>query len=122
MVSTTPSVTEKNKRVVRNFVEDVFNRHDLAAADKYMAGAEGFKHYLDEYFLGRPDSHTTIEQIIAEGDKVFALFNTKATNKYTGKRITIKSADLYRVDNGKLVEHWDVVEASEFPNRRISDL
>jgi len=85
MVSgTQPPVTEKNKQVVRDFVEDVFNKHDLAAVDKYMAGAEGLKHYVGEYYLGHPDSHTTIEQIVAKGDKVFVLFNTKAKINYTG--------------------------------------
>ncbi len=120
--STQSSNLEKNKQLVCNFVEDIFNRHDLAAVDKYMAGAEGFKQYLGGFFLSHPDSHTTIDHIIAEGDKVFALFNTTATNKQTGKRIAIKSADLYEIDNGMLVGHWDVVEASAFPNRRISEL
>ena len=62
------STIEKNKQLVRSFAEDVFNRHDLAAVDKYMTGADSFKRYLGEYFAGHPDSHTTIDQIIAEGD------------------------------------------------------
>lgn len=79
--ATQPSIIEKNKQIVRNFAEDVFNRHDLAAVDKYMTGAEDLKRYLGEYFAGHPDSHTTIDQILAEGDKVFALFIATATNK-----------------------------------------
>ncbi len=34
--ATEPSVIEENKQLVRNFAEDVFNRHDLAVVDKYM--------------------------------------------------------------------------------------
>jgi hypothetical protein len=34
-----------------------------------MEGAEGFKEYLGEYFTGHSDSPTTIDQIVAEGDK-----------------------------------------------------
>ncbi|MGH9879273.1 MAG: nuclear transport factor 2 family protein [Nitrososphaerales archaeon] len=116
------SILERNKQIVRNFAEDVLNRHDLAAVDKYIPGAEGLKQYLGEYFAGHPDSSTTIDQIVAEGDKVFVLFIGTATNKQTGKKVTIKSADVYRIVNGMFVEHWDVVEASTFPNRRISEL
>jgi predicted SnoaL-like aldol condensation-catalyzing enzyme len=116
------SIIEQNKQVVRNFVEDVFNKHDLTAIDKYMSHSEGFKQYIGEFFQTHPDSHTTIEHIIGEDDKVFVTFNTTATNKLKDKAVTIKSADLYTISNDKFVEHWDVVEATGFPNRRISEL
>jgi predicted SnoaL-like aldol condensation-catalyzing enzyme len=120
--ATEPSVIEKNKQIVRNFAEDVFNRHDLAAVDKYMTGAEAFKQYLGEYFAGHPDSHTTIDHIVAEGEKVFVLFNATTTSTQTCKKVMIKSADVYKIASDMIVEHWDVVEASTFPNRKISEL
>ena len=102
---------EKNKQLVRNFIEDTLNRHDTAAADKYFGqnpirhnqqvlGTEGFKEIRRRFFQGFPDSHTTIDHIVAEGDKVFVMLTTTATNKQIGKRVTIKSADLYRIG------HW----------------
>jgi predicted SnoaL-like aldol condensation-catalyzing enzyme len=115
---------EKNKQLVRNFIEDVLSRHDIAAADKYFGGQnpirhnqqalgiEGFKEARRRYFQEFPDSHTTIDHIVAEGDKVFVMLTTTATNKRTSSRITIKSADLYRMENGIIAEHWDVVDAS----------
>jgi predicted SnoaL-like aldol condensation-catalyzing enzyme len=97
---------EKNKQLVRNFIEDTLNRHDIATADKYFSGqnpirhnqqvmrTEGFKEHRRTFFEQFPDSHTTTDHIVAEGDKVFVMLTTTATNKQTGKRITIKSADL----------------------------
>jgi predicted SnoaL-like aldol condensation-catalyzing enzyme len=115
---------EKNKQLVHNFIEDTLNRHDIAAADNYLAsqnpirhnqqvmGTEGFKEHRRTFFEQFPDSHTTIDHIVAEGDKVFVMLTTAGTNKQTGKRITIKSADLYRIENDTIAEHWDVVDRS----------
>lgn len=115
---------EKNKQLVHNFIEDTLNRHDIAAADKYLAsqnpirhnqqvmGTEGFKEHRRTFFEQFPDSHTTIDHIVAEGDKVFVMLTTTGTNKQTGKRITIKSADLYRIENDTIAEHWDVLDRS----------
>jgi len=40
------------------------------------------------------------------------MMTTTATDKQTGKRVTLKTADLFRIENGMIVEHWDVVDAS----------
>jgi predicted SnoaL-like aldol condensation-catalyzing enzyme len=115
---------EKNKQLVHNFIEDTLNRHDIAAADKYLAsqnpirhnqqvmGTEGFKEHRRTFFEQFPDSHTTVDHIVTEGDKVFVMLTTTGTNKQTDKRITIKSADLYRIENDTIAEHWDVVDRS----------
>lgn len=93
-------------------------------------GTEGFKETCRRFFQEFPDSRTTIDHIVlAEDDQVFAMLTTTATdqptnqqtNKQTGKRVTIKSADLYRTEDGKIVEHWDVVEATGLPDRKISE-
>jgi predicted SnoaL-like aldol condensation-catalyzing enzyme len=112
------SALEKNKQLVSDFIEDVLIRHDVAAADKSFAqkpikhnteilGTDGFKEARRIFFQEFPDSRTTIENIVAEGDKVFAMLTTAATNKQTGNRISIKSADLYRIENPRIGEHWD---------------
>jgi predicted SnoaL-like aldol condensation-catalyzing enzyme len=115
---------EKNKQLVRNFIEDTLNRHDIAAADKCFSkqnpirhnqqvmGTQDFKDHRRRFFQEFPNSHTTIDHIVAEGDKVFVMLATTATNKQTGKRITIKSADLYRIEKDTIAEHWDVVDKS----------
>lgn len=99
------------------------DRHDVAAADKYFGKdpihnnpritIEGFKQNIGAFFQRFPDSRTAIDHIVAEDDKVFAMLTTTASDKQTGKKATMKSADLYRIENGMIVEHWDVVDASE---------
>jgi predicted SnoaL-like aldol condensation-catalyzing enzyme len=115
---------ENNKQLVRNFINDVLNRHDISAADKYFSrqnpirhnqqvmGTEGFKEHRRTFFEQFPDSHTTIDHILAEDDKVFAMMTGTATDNQTGKRVTMKAADLFRIENGVFVEHWDVVDRS----------
>jgi predicted SnoaL-like aldol condensation-catalyzing enzyme len=106
---------EKNKRLVRNFIEDTLNSHDIATIDKYFSQdpeTEGFKEYRRRFWEQFPDSHTTIDHIIAEDDKVLVMLTTTGTNKQTGNRVTIKSADLYRIENGMIAYHWDVVDRS----------
>jgi predicted SnoaL-like aldol condensation-catalyzing enzyme len=117
MSQTIQPSTEKNKQIIRNFIEDTLNSHDvtLSTADKYFGQGpetEGFKEYRRRFWEQFPDSHTTIDHIIAEDDKVLVMLTTTGTNKQTGNRVTIKSADLYRIENGMVVEHWDVVDRS----------
>ena len=108
-----------NKIFVKSFVEEVFNNHNVSAIEKYLAeqGREGFKHFLSEFFIVFPDIHANIEHIVAENDLVVVFLNFTATHKgeyqgrpSTNKQVTTISADLYRIENEKIVEHWDVVD------------
>jgi predicted ester cyclase len=109
----------KNKALVKTFIEEVFNNHDLSDIEKYLAGEgkEGFKQFLSEFFTAFPDSNTNIEHIIAENDLVVVFLNGTGTHKGqfqgrtpTNKQVNIRSADLYRIENEKIVGHWDVVD------------
>jgi predicted SnoaL-like aldol condensation-catalyzing enzyme len=105
---------EENKQIIRNFIEDILNKHDIAAADRYFAeNPRQFKQFLSGFFQRFPDSHTTIDHILAEDDKVLVMMTGTATDNQTGKRVTIKAADLFRIENGTIAEHWDVVDRSE---------
>ena len=108
-----------NKALVKSFVEEVFNRHDLSSIEKYLAGqgSEGFKQFLSEFFTAFPDIHANIEHVVAENDLVVVFLNFTGTHKgeyqerpSTNKQVTTRSADLYRIENEKIVEHWDVVD------------
>jgi hypothetical protein len=86
---------EKNKQIIRNFIEDTLNRHDIAAADRYFAeNPRQFKQFISGFFQRFPDSHTTIDHILAEDDKVLVMMTGTATDNQTGKQVTIKASDL----------------------------
>ena len=64
-----------------------------------------------------PDWLETVEDIIAEGDKVWVRLNYTGTHKGafmglppTGKKINSKAVDIYRIENGKLAEYWNVTD------------
>jgi predicted ester cyclase len=108
-----------NKALVKSFVEEVFNKHDLSSIEKYLTeqGSEGFKQFLSEFFTAFPDIHANIEHLVAENDLVVVFLNFTGTHKgeyqgrsSTNKQVTTRSADLYRIENEKIVEHWDVVD------------
>ena len=108
-----------NKALVKSFVEEVFNKHDLSSIEKYLTekGSEGFKQFLSEFFTAFPDIHANIEHVVAENDLVVVFLNFTGTHKgeyqerpSTNKQVTTRSADLYRIENEKIVEHWDVVD------------
>ena len=111
---------EENKAIVRRFIE-AYNKlnfaDDLVAPDyvdpdyPQLEGREGLKQLMNMFFKAFPNFHETIEDIIAEGDKVWVLLTYTGTHTGewlglapTGKKITSKAVDIYRIVNGKIVE------------------
>ena len=122
---------EENKETVRRFVEAYNNQdfdllNELLAPDYFdktnQVNAEGLKLLIKMAFAAFPDYHETIEDIIAEGDKVWILVRTntgKHTGEFmeiapTGKNLTTLAVDILRVANGKIVEYQDVVDRLDF--------
>lgn len=99
-----------------------FNEQDLASLDELIASdyidhprqfrrLESYKQHLAMFFKSFPDSHETIEDIIAEGDEVWIRLKGTATHRGeylglapTGKKITWEAFDIWRVVKGKVVE------------------
>lgn len=116
----------ENKELIKSFIEEVFNNHDLTAIDKYLVAnltngsgktTESFKKSLTALFSGFPDLRVSIEHILAENNFVLVFLNFTGTHRAlyeglpaTNKSVKIRSADLYRTENDKIVEHWDVVD------------
>lgn len=119
---------EENKALVRRFVEEVQNQHNLAAIDELLSpdfvdhsassdlpGREGVKRWFAMMFAAFPDMHFTIQQQVAEGDRVatFKTFHGTHEGPFmgippSGKAVQIAVIDILTVANGRLVEHWSV--------------
>jgi len=115
------------KAFVRGHFEDFVNRQDLSAADRNFAhdyrehgsdvppglpdGPEGPKTYLAAAFRRFPDIHVTIEDIIAEGDKVVVRNTWRATDSTTSQKIEFSGIVIWRIVNGKLAERWAYLQA-----------
>jgi len=112
---------EKNKATVRRFVEECNKRNlvaldELLAADYYdpslqVRNLEAYKQLLTVFLNGFPDWRETIEDMIAEGDKVWVRFKGTGTHKGeyrglapTGKKFTETGVLIWRIVDGKIVE------------------
>ena len=119
--------TEVNKASMRRFYEEAFNKKNRAAIDEFIdptqvdhaappgtpGGLEGAKHTVAMYLTAFPDLYFTVEDLIAEGDKVVARLTTRGTQQGvfmgippTGKHVTVTAIDINRLAGGKSVEHW----------------
>ncbi len=115
-----------NKNIVRNY-QDAYNTGDFdALADVVAAdvrtpnivpgmppGLEGAIAVHRTTLLGMPDYLTTIEDLIAEGDKVVARVTMTGTHTGdfwgippTGRRVDLTAIYIVRIADGKIVEHW----------------
>ncbi len=122
---------EENKAIVRSWY-DAFNKRNLPLTYELIApnyvnhtlqlqGLEDVKQSISSLIKGFPDLNTTIEDIIAEGDKVWVRFTDTGTHtgEYlglapTGKKITIRGVDISRLVDGKFVEEWQVSDSLDF--------
>ena len=122
-------LTETNKAVSRRFFEEVFGKGNLAVADEIVdkdhintgpsnppglaPGLEGTKQFITMYRNAFPDLRFTIDEQIAEGDKVVTRWTAYGTNQgemagipATGKSATVTGIVVDRIVNGKIVESW----------------
>ena len=120
--------TQENKAVVQR-LHDALNRKDLAALDDLIAptfvhrnpadpnmppGPAGMRRLYETWLAAFPDGQQTVEDQIAEDDKVVTRWSFRGTHQGelfgmapTGKRVEFTGIFINRVADGKLVEHWD---------------
>ena len=115
---------EENKALVRRFVEEFWNEGKTTAADELMAidavvymptgevvNLDGLKSFAGTFRGSFPDWHSTVEELIAEGDKVAERWTARGTHRGelqgippTGKRVEVPGSVFYRIVGGKIVE------------------
>jgi len=114
-----PVQAEANRQVVLKFYEAGLNRKDADAALKYVGnryvqhnpnaadGLEGFRQFIaflrDKY----PNSHSEIVKSFVDGDHVILHVHAVREPGTRGNAII----DIFKLENGKIVEHWDVTQA-----------
>jgi steroid delta-isomerase-like uncharacterized protein len=126
-------LSETNKTVSRRFFEEVFSKGNLAVADEIIVkdqvnsgpgnppgllpGREGTKQLVTMYRNAFPDVRFTIDEQIAEGDKVVTRWTAHGTHQgelagipATGKSSTVTGIVVDRLVNGKIAESWGIFD------------
>jgi steroid delta-isomerase-like uncharacterized protein len=124
---TQASEVSRNKDIVRRSEAELWSKGNLdVAAELYSAdfvchflvgpdwkGIEGIKQEVQQHRLAFPDWSETVDDIIAEGDRVVIRFTSTGTHRGTfqgiaptGRRVSIREVAIYRLANGKIVEQW----------------
>ena len=120
---------ETNKATIRRIVEEIQNGDNLALIDELAAPTfvnhtpapglspdrEGIKQLLSMFRAAFPDGVMTIEDMIAEGDKVVSRKTYRGTHQGeflgippTGRQVSVGLIDIMRLVDGQVVEHWSV--------------
>ena len=122
---------DRNKSIVREYLEEVWNKKNPGALEKYIApdylrhceamppplqelkGIEGLKQMFSMTMAAFPDWDEQIEILSAEGDKVVYLSRANATQKgpfgpfpASGKSFTLTIIGIHRIAGGKIAETW----------------
>lgn len=119
----------ENKDIVRRCMQ-AFDAHDLDSAMTLVAddfvnhaavpdaqGAKGLRRIFEKLYVAFPDQRTTVQDVLADGDRVVCRVSIEGTNSGplpfpnakvggTGKRFKTEQIHIFRVANGKIVEHW----------------
>jgi len=131
-MSSSTAGLEKNKAIVRRCMEEldkgnwaIFN--ELLTRDYvYHMPGRSFTRDESEQFMRSlraafPDGRVTIEEMIAEGDKVVTRYTSSGTHKgdfmgiaATGKKVVVTGIVITRVDKGKIAEDWEEFDAMGF--------
>lgn len=122
---------EENKALVRSFWDELYLKGNLGVIDQFVApdvidhnplpgqgpGVEGVKQLFALFRQAFPDAQVSVEDIIAEGDKVVIRTSVCATHSGafmgispTGKTVSTSGIEIIRIAGGKMVERWGAAD------------
>jgi steroid delta-isomerase-like uncharacterized protein len=125
-------MSEANKALVRRGIEETVNKGNFSVMDEILStdyvyreptvgekrGRAGFRELITMYRNAFPDVKVTIDEQIAEGDKVVTRWNATGTHRGelfgtapTGKQVRVQGIIVSRIANGKIVEETEVYDA-----------
>ncbi len=110
---------QKNKQLVSAFIDLAFvQKKPEEAAERYLGepyiqhnpnakdGRDAFGTLFASIFKDYPDSEVITKRILAEGDLVMLHIHAKKHPEDLGEAV----AEIFRIENDKIVEHWDIVQ------------
>ena len=118
---------EENKKIIAEFYDAALNQKDFEKASKYLGtrytqhnpvaadGPEGLKAFLAFLKDKFPNNRSEIKRIFADGDYVIVHVHAVREPGTRGNAII----DIFKLENGKVVEHWDVIEP--IPEKAAND-
>ncbi len=124
---------EEIRALVRESVDEIWNKGNLAAIDKVYAadyvdhdpsspeptrGREGVRKFITMYHSAFPDLRISMEDMVCDGDKVVSRWVARGTHKGdlmgiapTGKFVTTKGISVARISGGLIAEEWENYDA-----------
>jgi predicted ester cyclase len=117
------AVMPNNPELFRMIIQRSFNDGDLSVADEvcsptlvehqylaktHLPGPAILKDQIHAARAANPDLVLSIEDIVEDGEKIWARLRARATDPRTGKSVSFDVIDICRFEAGKLAEHWGV--------------
>jgi predicted ester cyclase len=117
----TEGVNDENKAVARRWIEEGFNKQNPSVVDDLFAeqfsingqivGRDGLKKSMSRHLMGFPDLHVTIDESLAEGNKVGIWYTAEGTHRgefegipATGNRVKWTGSDLLTIEHGTIAD------------------